>query len=86
MRCTITHDPMVDPVITADGHTYERLAIEKWFGSGSIISPATGASLAHQNLVPNIALRSAIHAVFPEACEHFQVSSAEERKQDRLVR
>ena len=86
MRCTITHDPMVDPVITADGHTYERSAIEKWFGSGNIISPATGASLAHQNPVPNIALRSAMHAVFSDACGHFQVSLAKEREPHRLVR
>ena len=25
--CAITHDEMVDPVITRDGHCYERAAI-----------------------------------------------------------
>ena len=29
--CPITQAVMVDPVVTADGHTYEREAIEQWF-------------------------------------------------------
>lgn len=29
-RCPITLQVMSDPVITADGHTYERAAIEHW--------------------------------------------------------
>ncbi|KAK9828804.1 hypothetical protein WJX72_002158 [[Myrmecia] bisecta] len=31
MECPITHEVMTDPVIAADGYTYERSAIEEWF-------------------------------------------------------
>ena len=30
LECPITHEIMNDPVIAADGHTYERRAIERW--------------------------------------------------------
>ena len=30
-ECSITLEVMVDPVVAADGYTYEREAIEKWF-------------------------------------------------------
>ena len=33
--CPISHDVMLDPVVAADGHTYERAQIEKWL----IITP-----------------------------------------------
>ena len=28
--CPITQDIMTDPVLTVDGHSYERAAIEEW--------------------------------------------------------
>jgi hypothetical protein len=28
--CPITHTGMIDPVVASDGHTYERVAIERW--------------------------------------------------------
>ena len=31
LLCPITHKVMVDPVMTSDGHTYERAAIEDVF-------------------------------------------------------
>ena len=57
--CPITHDVLVEPVSTADGHTYSRAAIEQWLDDHNT-SPATGAVLAHRDLVPNHALRNAI--------------------------
>jgi hypothetical protein len=51
---------MRDPVITADGQTYERMEIEKWFALGNRTSPLTGEELPSTNLLPNIALRKAI--------------------------
>ena len=50
---------MRDPVSTADGHTYERTAIENWFARNDT-SPKTGATLAHKGLAPNLSLRQAI--------------------------
>jgi len=72
MECSITHELMADPVMCADGQTYERSAIEQWFGTGSATSPATGEVLASLNLVPYIALRSAIYEIFPEVYERSQ--------------
>ena len=50
---------MQDPVITSDGHTFERVAITQWL-QGSNTSPKTGAALPNNNLIPNIALRNRI--------------------------
>ena len=54
--CPITLEPYIDPVVAADGHTYERLAIQEWF-LHSNISPVTGLRLPSGKLVPNHALR-----------------------------
>jgi serine/threonine protein kinase len=51
---------MRDPVVCADGHTYDRPNIEQWFAGGQNTSPNTGARLPHLNLVPNHALRNSI--------------------------
>lgn len=60
--CPITRDPMVDPVICCDGHTYERVAIEMWLRNNSR-SPKTNQPLASRELIPNHALRSSIEAM-----------------------
>ena len=57
--CGITFEIMEDPVICADGHTYERAAIARWLQNHNT-SPNTNAVLEHRNLVPNIALRQII--------------------------
>ncbi len=59
-QCPLTMEVMRDPVITADGHTYERKEIEKWFALGNRTSPLTGAELPSANLTSNIALRKVI--------------------------
>ncbi len=51
---------MVDPVIAADGHTYERDAVEKWLRCSSA-SPVTGLTLAGKELLPNLAIGCAIN-------------------------
>ncbi len=58
--CPITHEPFVDPVVTADGHTYERWAIERWFEDGNFTSPLTNLPLSSRRLAPNVALRLAL--------------------------
>ena len=55
--CPITTELMVDPVFTADGHTYERKSIELWL-TKKRTSPLTGEPLAHTFLTPNHALRA----------------------------
>ena len=58
--CPITQEVMNDPVICADGHSYERASVEMWLLSHNT-SPATNVPLAHTNLVPNHALRNLIY-------------------------
>ena len=43
--CPITMEVMEDPVIAADGHTYDRLAIQQSFASGNTKSPMTNQVL-----------------------------------------
>jgi len=54
--CSITHDLFQDPVMTVDGHTYERLAIETWFEDNDT-SPNTGIKLPDKRLVSNSQLK-----------------------------
>ena len=50
---------MVDPVIAADGHTYERTAVQQWLQQHDA-SPVTHLPLPHKRLVPNLLIKSAI--------------------------
>jgi hypothetical protein len=58
--CPISQEIMEDPVIAQDGHTYERTAIQQWFGTGRRTSPKTGARLLSIELLPNYTMRSLI--------------------------
>ena len=62
LLCPITLEVMYDPVMTADGHTYEGAAIERVFdGTGqgnNVRSPVTGLVLSSRLLTPNVAIRS----------------------------
>ena len=57
--CPITTELMSDPVMAADGHSYERSAIERWLATKST-SPLTGGELEHRILIPNHTLRRQI--------------------------
>ena len=54
--CPITAELMTDPVVTADGHTYDREAIESWLRRKTT-SPLTGEPLEHLMLTPNHIVR-----------------------------
>jgi hypothetical protein len=58
--CSITHEVMEDPVMTSDGHSYERAAIQEWLNSGRNTSPLTGVPLRDRNLRPNLCLKRVI--------------------------
>ncbi|KAI9182081.1 hypothetical protein LWI28_021851 [Acer negundo] len=58
--CPILQEVMQDPVVAADGYTYEEEALREWLDSGHNTSPMTNLRLSHTDLVPNRALRSAI--------------------------
>jgi len=59
MYCPISHEVMQDPVVAADGYSYERVSLQKWFVS-SHTSPITNLPLPSLQLIPNRTLRSLI--------------------------
>eukprot|EP01121_Diplochlamys_sp_Union-15-3_P017136 TRINITY_DN5973_c0_g1_i1.p1 TRINITY_DN5973_c0_g1~~TRINITY_DN5973_c0_g1_i1.p1 ORF type:complete len:193 (+),score=29.58 TRINITY_DN5973_c0_g1_i1:84-581(+) len=58
-KCPLTLEIMKDPVIAADGFSYERMAIEDWLKKSNT-SPMTNLPLENKNLIPNLALRKII--------------------------
>lgn len=65
MLCPISLDLMQDPVVAADGHSYERCYIQRWMLQ-SMASPKNNERLAATWLVPNHNLRKAILEWFEE--------------------
>ncbi|KAK9829560.1 hypothetical protein WJX72_006490 [[Myrmecia] bisecta] len=59
MECPITQVVMSDPVIAADGHTYERSAIEEWY-SRHDTSPMTNDVVESKLLISNMLMRRLI--------------------------
>lgn len=57
--CPITHEVLVDPVVAADGITYERSAITHWLTAHDT-SPMTNMRLANYELLPNSLVRTLI--------------------------
>ena len=57
--CPITHDLMEDPVLTADGHSYDRESISTWLRNHDK-SPVTGLRLPNKVLTPNNSLRNIV--------------------------
>ena len=75
--CPITWDLMDDPVLAvADGHTYERSAIENHLRqSRRPRSPKTNEIMTTQQLIPNVAIRA--------MCRDFQEQERERESNNR---
>uniref|UniRef100_A0A3P8WJI7 WD repeat, SAM and U-box domain-containing protein 1 n=1 Tax=Cynoglossus semilaevis TaxID=244447 RepID=A0A3P8WJI7_CYNSE len=58
--CPITRELMKEPVIAADGYSYERSAIESWINTKNRSSPMTNLPLLTTLLTPNHTLKMAI--------------------------
>ena len=59
--CPILRELMTDPVVAADGHTYERRAIKRWIKNEGT-SPMTRARISDKSVIPNQALKQVIEA------------------------
>ena len=73
-KCPITTAIMEDPVLTADGQSYERHAITRWFAQQieqglPPTSPSTNIPLASVELYPNHSLRKLIQALCAAQCD-----------------
>ena len=55
---------MKEPVVAADGHTYERSAIETWLAENAT-SPITREPISSNMLIPNFSIKSQIAALAP---------------------
>ena len=60
LKCPIMLCVMDDPVVAADGVTYERACVEDWLAKGKTTSPLHGSPLEHTYLVPNQAVKTQI--------------------------
>uniref|UniRef100_A0A3P8TGS1 WD repeat, SAM and U-box domain-containing protein 1 n=1 Tax=Amphiprion percula TaxID=161767 RepID=A0A3P8TGS1_AMPPE len=58
--CPISRELMKDPVIAADGYSYERESIESWIRGKNKTSPMTNLLLQTTLLTPNRSLKMAI--------------------------
>ena len=63
--CAISHEVMTDPVLAADGMTYERRAIEHWLRKNDT-SPSTNSPLADKTLRPNHMIKELCQQLFPD--------------------
>lgn len=59
VMCPILRKLMDNPVMTCDGNTYDKVAIEKWLNENDT-SPLTNLRLKNKNLIPNLAIRRII--------------------------
>ncbi|EQC28383.1 hypothetical protein SDRG_13930 [Saprolegnia diclina VS20] len=66
--CPLTHRVMVDPVVAADGRSYERSAIIEWLETHEA-APGADAPLPSKALLPNLALRDAIREAAAKGTE-----------------
>lgn len=63
--CPINFCLMTDPVMAADGKTYQRSAIERWFVSGRmkdkhVLSPNTNEPMVTARLYPNLYIKERV--------------------------
>jgi hypothetical protein len=61
LHCSLTRKLMTEPVVAADGFSYEKVDMESYLKHYSV-SPVTGRPLAFTRLFPNNQLRNVIQA------------------------
>ncbi len=61
LKCPISDTTITDPVILADGFTYERASAERHLKGKGNVSPVTGSPLPGPWMIPNFAIRGIIN-------------------------
>jgi len=64
LSCPITGEMFIDPVVAADGHTYEKNAFVRWMEERQV-SPLTNLPLKSSNFVPNTNLKKLVESFEP---------------------
>ena len=82
--CPIGLDVMIDPVVAADGHSYERQLITEWLSKHET-SPLTNLKLANTTLIPNITLKCTIQSYLEEEAKKkkMQLEKQKEEEEER---
>ena len=65
LHCPLTGSLLQDPVLAADGHTYERSAVQAWLvaaGGAAAVSPVTGRPLTSHALRTNHAVKQLLES------------------------
>lgn len=84
--CPISLDIMKDPVIAADGHTYERENITKWLSQNKKHSPLDGSKLSDNNLQENILVRKIINSFHDKGNDKkYQCNSNNKNKCENIL-
>ena len=60
LLCPIAYGLMDGPATASDGHTYERIAIQKWFDQGHGTNPTTSTRPGNTMMMPCHAIRSMV--------------------------
>jgi hypothetical protein len=68
-ECPISLVRFTDPVIAADGHTYERASIEEWLKSKSGRSPMDNSKMDELLIIPNKFVKSLQKEIFDKQGE-----------------
>ncbi len=79
-QCPITMEPMKDPVVASDGHTYERSSLEKLLTMDDHRSPLTRELLDTRTIIPNINLRKRIREYDDDICNIVEKVKAQKNK------
>ena len=66
LHCPLTGSLLQDPVLAADGYTYERSAVQAWLvaaGGAAAVSPMTGQPLTSHAIRTNHAVRQLLDSL-----------------------
>ncbi len=77
-KCSIGHKLMRDPVVAADGHTYESAEIVQWLAT-SDKSPKTGLPLLNKTLTPNYAMKATINEAVEMKLKEIKLQESEKK-------
>ena len=82
-NCPISCEPMIDPVVAADGFTYERIEIETWLDTNST-SPYTRDPIPSKRLIPNRIMKQQIDDWLDEAHKRAMAAGPVRRVSKRM--
>ena len=81
-QCLLSYEIMTDPVMTLNGNTYERVAIEEWINRNGTC-PMTREPLSISDLRPNRTLRDMIESAKRNRAEDIAAAAASKQAESK---